>query len=190
MSKVIIDRIIMARIKDIFSVILILSGFLYVLIQPITSYRLNDIKQNWAKYRCNPLVMPFASRFGHDEEENFTYCVQNMQTNYMSYILEPTKYATSVLSSGLSSIINDINFIRMKISSLVGNIFSIIGSIFSVFVNILIHFQVMMIKLKDTFGKLVGVMMTSVYLIIGSIYTGTSITGGPIGQTISQLEAL
>ena len=42
---------------------------------------MKDIKDNWPEYRCNP-TMPFASQFGVDPSENFTYCIQNMQTGY------------------------------------------------------------------------------------------------------------
>lgn len=180
----------MVNIKDIFMVVVIFALFLYVIITPIMTYQFNKIKSNWPAYRCNPMVMPFAARFGHDEEENFTYCVQNAQTNYMSYLLAPTNYATKVLGQGFDGIMNDINFVRMKIMNLVGNISGIIGSILSVFMNILIHFQVMIIKLKDTLGKIVGVVMSITYLILGARDSGFAIINGPIGKTISKLEKI
>ena len=34
---------------------------------------IQNIKDNWPEYRCNPTVMPFAGQFGFDPTENFTY---------------------------------------------------------------------------------------------------------------------
>ena len=41
-----------------------------------------EIKANWPLYRCNPMYMPLADNM----EENFTYCIQSMQTNFMGPI--------------------------------------------------------------------------------------------------------
>jgi len=35
---------------------------------------LSDVKKNWAKYRCNPMYMPFSDNV----KEDFIYCVQNI----------------------------------------------------------------------------------------------------------------
>ena len=36
--------------------------------------QLAEIKEDWPKYRCNPMYMFLADNV----EENFTYCIQNM----------------------------------------------------------------------------------------------------------------
>ena len=54
-----------------------------------------QIKDNWPKYRCNPMYMPLSD----DIQSDFVYCIQSMQTNYMGYLLQPLTYITSNLSA-------------------------------------------------------------------------------------------
>lgn len=169
---------------DLFLTFMIILIFVAIYAFNILSVGMSKIKKNWPIYRCNPMIMPFASYFGHNVGSNFTYCIQNMQTSYMSSLLEPTHYAMSVLKDTLGSLTSAIQNIRKKIADFVGTITNIIGSIFGVFINILIQFQGMIIKLKDVFGKILGTMTTVIYLIEGSILTGTSVMAGPIGGTL------
>ena len=56
-----------------------------------------QIKADWPLYRCNPMYMYLAA----DIESNFVYCIQNMQTGFMGYLLQPLTYVTSSVSSML-----------------------------------------------------------------------------------------
>ena len=49
-----------------------------------------QIKAQWPLYRCNPMYMPLADNM----EENFVYCVQSMQTNFMGHLLQPLTFIT------------------------------------------------------------------------------------------------
>lgn len=172
------------RALDIFLSLFIFFLFIAIYVFNTLSVGMNTIRNNWPKYRCNPSIMPFASYFGHEPVSNFTYCIQNMQTSYMGYLLEPTHYVVSILQSTLSQLLNDINWIRIKIDSLTGNITNIFSSIFGIFINTIIEFQKIIIKLKDTFAKIIGVMASLVYIMDGGMQTGTSAMAGPIGSTL------
>jgi len=172
------------RLKDILLTLFIIVLLSSLFVHNMFKVQYNHIKQNWPKYRCNPTVMPFASHFGHDAAENFSYCIQNMQTSYMGTLLQPTHYANSVLSGTLGGIVKDVNSVREKISSFLGNIAKIVGSIFGVFMNLIIEFQRIFNKIKDIMGKIIGVMVTLVYLLVTGVETGGSIMAGPIGETL------
>ena len=64
-----------------------------------------QIKSNWPLYRCNPMYMPLSDNI----EQDFTYCVQNMQGNFMGYLLEPLTFITGSLSNMMGGFMNDIN---------------------------------------------------------------------------------
>ena len=67
---------------DIGMTIMIFIIFILLFLFNILSAGINNIKKNWPEYRCNPMMMPFAKELGNmDPNENFTYCVQNMQAN-------------------------------------------------------------------------------------------------------------
>lgn len=173
--------------SDIFLSLIIFVIFIGIYAFNTFSVGLENIKKNWAVYRCNPTIMPFASWFGHDPVKNFTFCVQNMQTSYMSYLLKPTNYALKLVHGIINEIMESINWIRKKIKNLVDNIMVVIASIMGIFVNILIQFQQMIIKLKDTVYKTLGIVTTMVYLVDSGMKTGQSTMKGPIGGTLRYL---
>lgn len=172
------------KASDISLSVLIILLFIGIMVLNVLTIGISKIKKDWVQYRCNPIVMPFASYFGHEPVSNFTYCIQNMQSSYMGYLMEPTHYIMGLFGNMLSGITNDIQWIRKKIFSMVSNIENIVSSIFGVFLNILIEFQRIIIKMKDMIGKMIGVMTTIVYLLDSGINTGTSIMEGPVGKTL------
>ena len=142
-----------------------------------------EIKNNWPKYRCNPMFMPLSDNI----EKDFTYCVQSMQTNFMGYLLQPINYIINSLSSMGGEFSGSINYIRTMISGIRSMITTIIQNVFGVFLNLIIEFQKITIGIKDLVGKIIGVMVTVMYLIDGSIKTMQSTWNGPPGQMVRAL---
>jgi hypothetical protein len=144
---------------------------------------LSDLKKNWAKYRCNPMYMPFSDNI----QQDFVYCIQNVQTDYMGYLLQPINYITSNLTSLGGEFTSSINGVRSMISNIRTFVTSIVESIFGVFLNLIIEFQKIVIGIKDTIGKVVGIMVTLMYVLDGSIKTMQSSWNGPPGQMVRSL---
>tara|TARA_Y100000389_G_scaffold116342_1_gene113485 strand:- start:143 stop:559 length:417 start_codon:yes stop_codon:yes gene_type:complete len=130
------------------------------------------------------MVMPFAGTFGHDVGDNFTYCIQNMQTDYMGVLLQPLDYLTSVINETMGGLGEAIQDIRNFINFIRNSITSVVQSIFGVFLNILTEFQFMVIKIKDMVSKVIGIMMTMMYLVQGSVMTMQSTWNGPPGAMV------
>jgi len=142
-----------------------------------------QIKANWPLYRCNPMYMFLAD----DIEENFTYCVQNMQTGLMGYLLQPLTFITSSLTSMLGGFMGDIQNIRAMFDKIRTFFSSILQSIFGVFLNLIIEFQRITIGIKDLIGKTIGIMVSLMYVMDGSIKTMNSTWNGPPGQLVRAL---
>jgi hypothetical protein len=145
--------------------------------------QLATIKANWPVYRCNPMYMPLAD----DIESNFVYCVQNMQTSYMGTLLEPITYVTNTLGTTLGAFSNDIQNVRAMIDKIRTLFTTVIQSIFGVFMNMVIEFERITIGIKDLVGKTVGIMVTMMYVMDGSIKTMNSTWNGPPGQMVRSL---
>lgn len=175
------------KTSDLSTTIFIIIIFILLYVFNILSVGLNKIKEDWPLYRCNPSVMPFASVFGQDTSKNFTYCIQTMQTNYMSYLMQPVMYNLNVIGSLGSNITKAINDVRAFFDKIRNFITSIVEGIFSVFLNILIEFQRITINIKDLFGKLIGIMATLLFTLDGSIKTMNSTWAGPPGQLVRAL---
>ena len=142
-----------------------------------------QIKANWPLYRCNPMYMYLAD----DIESNFVFCIQNMQTGFMGYLLQPLTYVTSSISHMLGGFMGEINMVRGMFDKIRGFLTSTIQSVFGVFLNLIIEFQKITIAINDLIGKIIGSMVSLMYILSGSITTMNSTWNGPPGQMIRAL---
>jgi hypothetical protein len=145
--------------------------------------QISQIKANWPLYRCNPMYMFLAD----DLEENFTYCVQNMQTSFMGYLLQPLTFVTASLTTAVGGFMGDIQNIRAMFNKIRTFFSSIIENVFGVFLNLIIEFQRITIGIKDLIGKTIGIMVSLMYVMDGSIKTMNSTWNGPPGQLVRAL---
>jgi hypothetical protein len=174
-------------ISDLTLSIIVVIIFILLYIFNILVVGIQRIKDNWPLYRCQPLVMPFASIFGHDTGKNFAYCIQTMQKGFMDDLLKPVNFNISALgdiTSGLTKNLNDTRdftkYFRFSVADAFGNIFA------TVF-NIMIEVQRTVINMKDMVGKLIGIMTTTFYMMNGSIMTMRSAWEGPPGALVRAL---
>ena len=148
----------------------------------ITMY--DDINDNWGEYKCNPSVMPFASTFGHDTSTNFFGCVQNTQSTFMNYMLTPINYGMESLADVGGKFQNSIQDVRSFIGEVRDKIVYIVEFIYGAFVNTVVEFQRLTISMRDLFNKIMGVIITFLYFVDGSIKALNSLWKGPVGGAI------
>lgn len=144
---------------------------------------LKEIKDNWPLYRCNPMYMPLSDNMSQD----FTYCVQNITTSFMGFLLQPLTFITSTLSTLGGNFADQINAIRGMFDKIRTFVSNIIQSIFGVFLNIIIEFQKIIMGMKDLVGKTIGILVTLMYVMDGSLKTMNSAWKGPSGQLVRAL---
>ena len=142
-----------------------------------------EIKENWSLYRCNPPYWIFSENVSQD----FTYCVQNTQMNMMGYLLQPLNYMISSLTSVGGQFSESINNIRLMFSSTRNFIAEIIQNVFGVFLNLIVEFQKIIIGIKDMVGKMIGIVVTIMYVLDGSIKTMNSAWSGPPGKLVKAI---
>jgi hypothetical protein len=173
--------------SDLALSVFIILIFIFLYVFNILSVGIKAIEDDWPTYRCNPVIMPFASVFGQNVMDNFTFCIQSMQTNYMGYLMQPLNYNLDViggLGAGLTTAVNDV---RAFFNNIRDMITSIVTDIFGLFLNILIEFQRLTIAIKDMFAKFIGVLATLMYTLSGSVMTMNSMWAGPPGQLVKEL---
>ena len=175
---------------DIGLSLFIISIFIILYLFNILAIGITNVKDDWPKYRCNPIVMPFAGILapnGTSATENFTYCIQNMQSNYMQHLLQPVNYNLGVLGDSTSAISDSVNAARAFFNKLRNMIKDTVMGIFSVFLNIIIEFQRTIINIKDLFAKLVGILASLLFILDGSVKTMNSAWSGPPGQLVRKI---
>ena len=100
------------KTSDLTLSILVIFIFILLYIFNLLVVGIQRIKANWPVYRCQPLIMPFASVFGHDSSENFAYCIANMQKNFMGPLLQPLNFNISSLGDITGGLTNNLNINR------------------------------------------------------------------------------
>ena len=175
------------KFGDIILTIVIIIIFALLYSSSALTVKMQEIKEDWPIYRCQPLAMPFASYFGSDPMENFTYCVGNIQKDLMGFFLNPIQYVLGMITELGGFLLERIQFIRKFIDYLRNAVTNVIGDTYGMLVNIIIQFQKLIIKTKDLVMKLMGIVMTFMYMIQGAVLTGRSVYNGPIGKTLRTL---
>ena len=131
------------------------------------------IKQNWTNERCKPHVLPFAglimksknpSKFTSD---NFTSCTTNILSNITQHFLQPVYNITNYLMEAINEIGDSFNYLRKYKLNLRNKLGSIFSYIFARILNVTIPLQKIMIELKDTLKKTVGVLTSAIFTMIG-----------------------
>ena len=174
----------MPKGEDWMKFIYVNIGFLAQVLIIYIFTSITQIKQNWSKYRCNPIYMPLSDDIATD----FTYCVQNMQTSFMGYLLQPLTYVTTMLTSIGGEFSQNLAGIRSMIGNIRGYINAIIQNVFGVFLNVMIEFQKITIGIKDLIGKMIGIIVTMMYVMQGSNMMVNSMWNGPPGQMVKALS--
>ena len=165
-----------------FILVLLIFAFLHCFI--ILAVQIENIKKNWPVWKCNPMVMPFARVFGHDEYDNFTQCISTMQSDYMGFLLQPVNFDLSMITS----LAGDFTAGLAGGFDLIANIQGLLNKIFKViytaFFSIIVEFQKMIINIKDTFGKVTAVVSMFQKILGGLSDLMASIEKGPPGDAI------
>ena len=127
---------------------------------------------DWSKNKCNPLYIPFAK----DPNKQFTFCVQNIQQNYMKYLLQPVNYMIGTMGETANELNTNLLDIRDMTYYMRSQIAFIVKSIFSVLTAIIIEFQRTTVKIQSLVSRVNA--LTQV--------TGNVVNGGV--QTLQSLE--
>lgn len=169
--------------KNWFNFVYVNLGFVIYIYGLTLLTSLKEIRKHWPLYRCNPMYMPLAPNI----EENFVYCIQGMQSDFMGYILEPLTYVVSTIGSSIGSSLDDINMARglmLKIRNfLSGNA----DLIYGIILNMAIEVQKITNAITDIVGKFVGMLFVAVNMLQGTLLTVESIWNGPPGQVIQAI---
>lgn len=165
-----------AVIFNVVLVILFAIGFYFTTI----STNMREVSANWAKYRCDPSIMPFASLYGYNTAENFNYCMGGI---FNTFSADSTSSFTDTLSSFtgiLSSIGSSIDSFRTEAATLGGGINVMFQDFTDRISNFFFRLRLSAIRVK--------LMMSRLYTILFSImYMGTS---GLVGMSTFTNTAL
>ena len=170
--------------SDLSLSIIIICIFMLLYIFNFLVVSIQRIKENWPVYRCQPLVMPFASIFGHNTSKNFAFCIQTMQKGFMDDLLKPVNFNIGLLTDVTDKLTVDVDYARNLMGYFRAQSIDTFKNIFSSMFNMMVEIQRVMIVSKDTVGKMVGNMTAMLHILNGSMMTMESMWDGPPGGLV------
>jgi len=176
------------------SVFIVLMFSLFLMVDAFNG-SVQSVQDNWSLYRCNPVMLPFASSFAPkgstvSTQDNFSYCIQNMMANFAPSITQPFSYLQSMTVDMMGSINDSMMASTKQSASMNLSVSSIVESIYGVFLNVIIEFNIILIKLMDTQGKISGIITTLLYIMTAVQYTFESMWDGIPGKMIQVMGKL
>ena len=139
--------------------------------------KIGPIKKDWNNQKCRPNIIPFAGLINKPDnmsgfeftKKNFNYCINNILASIAGEFIKPINNIGSIASSNINNIVKSVNSIRKKISSVSSNFAAIDNDIMGRILNILMPIRYILIKIKDTIGKVHGTITASLYTSIASL---------------------
>ncbi len=143
---------------------------------------LADVAKNWPKYRCNPLVIPFASFYGYNTSENFNFCVQGLMKNRMGTFTGPFATILGSFATSLMIILQSVNSIRLMLATLYGGITKTFQEITTKFQGLISQLAVSRDRTKMMMNRMMSIFYAVVYagtagMTAGMNFSRTSLFG-------------
>jgi len=173
-----------------FQALCIFIIFIFLLSFNIFNTGVQNMQDNWALYRCNPIMMPFAGYIAPDgttTQDNFSFCIQNIMANFAPTVTQPFSYLQNMTLDMMNSINTSTESSTSQTSWLKDGISGIFQNIYAIFLNVIVEFNIIVVKLIDVQGKLSGIIATILYLMTAVMYTFESMWNGVPGAMIKAI---
>jgi len=157
------------------TIVIIIVFFILVSYYYVKS-KMKTIQDNWADEKCDPSVIPFAGIINGPKDgsameytgDNFTQCMNNTLEGVADTAMEPVYYSVSLANEAMNGVSDAINDIRNMSNKLRNNISDFAKDVMSRILSILMPILKVLIKMKDAFQKVNGVMGTAIFSLMGA----------------------
>lgn len=149
--------------------LLLLILFSFGLYFALSLSDVKEIKENWPIHRCRANVMPFASIYGYDTQENFRYCMSNVMSIGAVPLLGPIFSILGVLLSSISIIINTINSFRVQIATMMGGINTVFQNFTDRMSQLTSKVKLSAARIKSLMLRLYGIFFAIIYMSISGV---------------------
>lgn len=156
------------KVWDMFSgIAYLIITLLVVAVSAVYIYysnALQDVGKNWAKYRCNPSIMPFASFYGHNTADNFNYCMGNIFQGSAMDIAGPFTGILTTFSDVVGGVMSSTNSLRQTVATLGGGINVIFQDFTDRIQNFFFQLRLSSIRIKNLLGRMYGILFSVMYM--------------------------
>jgi hypothetical protein len=123
-----------------------------------------DLKKNFAKYRCNPLFMPFVGNFGYNPVDNFNFCVKDVFNSKAAEVFAPVYGILGTFHAVLEKVVNAAMSIRGMFSNFLGGVEKFITSVRNKVQFLMNNVRMSFIRILNLMGKVYGSMFAVLFM--------------------------
>lgn len=143
---------------------------------------LKEISENFPRYRCNPMAIPFASNFGYDTKENFNFCLSTIFNVKAAEVFGPIY----TLLAGFTQIIQLIVDVALGIRKLFSNfLLGVNGFVRNVrdrIQGLLFNIRMSFMKINNLMGRVYGTMYAVIWMGTSAMAAGFNIADNSLVQ--------
>jgi hypothetical protein len=149
---------------------------LVLLILLFTIGNLQEIAKNFHKYRCNPIIMPFAANYGYDTQENFNYCLTAIFNVKAAEIFTPIYALLGQFTNLVTLIMNVALGIRKLFSNFLLGVNSFIRNVRDRIQGLLFNVRMSFLKLNNLMGRVYGTMYAVIWMGTSALTAGMNVS--------------
>ena len=144
---------------------------------------IKNIQANWQEERCNLTNIPLAGIINPPTDgtsksaytaQNFSYCLNEITNDLADKAMSPFNAAINSIKGIFTMMMKAIQVIRDYINGVRRQVSEITVRIYRILITILIEINRLVLKMKDTFSKVIGVVKASIFSTIATFFTLTS----------------
>ena len=166
----------------LFILVIIIYIFIFLAGIVLVSVGKDNIRKNWVKYRCNPMIIPFAKFFGKDSKKTMRVCTGMIAKSQSKSQLSPFKSQLSGTLGVLGKFGNIFQTLRARASTFRALLMGVFESLYLRMQSLgrAIHYS--FVKTSEIMRKNYGVFIVSLRSAMTVYNTFQSMWKGPIGS--------
>lgn len=151
------------------------------------SIGLAQLKNNWTKFRCNPLAIPLAGLVDEDPIETFNECTREIQSASMRTFLQPIYIALDQFLESGNLFVGILESLKTGLVVQHGSTLNIMEDLGIRFNILLSELSIAFITVTDLFGKVSSMITVIYYLVRTSVTLGEALSADLTGTVFRAL---
>lgn len=141
---------------------------------------IQEISKNFPRYRCNPMIMPFASNFGYDTQENFNFCLSNIFKTKAIEVFAPIYELLGVFTTIVTQIVNVVLGIRKLFSNFLFGVNQFVRNVRDRIQQLLSTVRMSLIRINNLMGRVYGSMYSVIWMGVSALAAGNNIANNDL----------
>lgn len=133
---------------------------------------IRETVENWDKYRCNVTVIPFASFYGKDPQENFSYCMNSVFMSKTGAVTGPFASILTTIVSTMMQFVESLNSFRLMLGTLFGGVTKVFQEFTDRFKFLYNQIRVTSVRMQFLFKRLFTTFISIIFMGTSAITAG------------------